>query len=731
MMRERFIWTVGLLCLKAMCAGPAWSQGFPDETTLQELDPESLPEGFAEGAWEDLSVLEDVGQAGDQTASLNAACGRLPGGMPMDLNAADRERLEGMGLWSPAQVAALLVHRQRYGALDRLEELQSLPAFELEQLRRQARCFRVAGTGRAREPWYRTAFGGKHQWLWRMELGLERPAAYRDSIPAYGGDRSRQVFQYRYRHDRLQYGLAFEKDAGESWWNAARSPGAPGPDFASAHLHWRQHRRPNRRFQVLDALAGDYALRFGQGLVHWSGFGVGKGNQAVALVRSASPFQRYGGLDENRFLRGAALRAAKGSWHGSLFAARKRVDANGSDSSGYSSLRTDGYHRNPSEFSSRDALGELLYGALLQYEGLHGQLGLLYSHQRYSAPILPTERLDNGAAFRGQHIRHAALHGRWLLGNAQAFGEAALLNGRAEALLLGWQTSLHPSLDATLLWRHYDTAYHAPYSMAFAEGSTPRNETGVYLGLRWSPNHRWVLDAYLDRYRAPWLRYLVDAPSQGWETRAVLRYKPKRHAELHLRLRWERKQETESVGPLDLQAPLSGSAAASGWPLEEGLRWSDRVGVRFHLTWPMDPDWRWQCRAEGVGAREAALLQATGPRPHRPFRWGWLLFQDLRYAPLGSPFRLHVRAMLFQTADYDTRVYAYENDVLGAFSIPFFQGRGQRAYLLVRYRLSRSIDLYARLSSTHYAGQSAVGEGPDQTEGPSRHQLKTLLRLRW
>jgi hypothetical protein len=68
---------------------------------------------------------------------------------------------------------------------------------------------------------------------------------------------------------------------------------------------------------------------------------------------------------------------------------------------------------------------------------------------------------------------------------------------------------------------------------------------------------------------------------------------------------------------------------------------------------------------------------------------------------------------------------------LGAFSIPFFQGSGQRTYLMFRWRLTRQLDLYLRLAQTRYADQSHVGEGPDQTEGPARHQLKTLLRMRW
>jgi hypothetical protein len=670
----------------------------PGEADWYLLDAESLPEGFAEGAWEGLDQEGplDADSTEDARSDPQALRCRQAGGQRvLDLQVADREALEAQGLWSPQQTSAFLEHRQRYGPLDRLEELQSLPGFTPALLRRQAVCFRATPRVHA-EPWYRVAFAGPHRLLWRMEWGLERPKAFRDSTRPYAGDRSRQVLQYRYRHERLEYGLTLEKDAGEAWWSsgaattdggqASSSRRSIGPDFSSGFLHWRKPIAPHRRWQWVDALVGDYALRFGQGLVHWSSFGIGKGSQAVALVRSAPPLQRYAGLDENRFLRGAALRAAKSPWRATAFASRKRLDANGSDSLGYSSLRSDGFHRSKTEQESRDALGEQLYGGLLQWEGLRGQAGILLSHQRYHAPIRPAERLDNGAAFRGRKATHAALHARFLVGNAQAFGEAALLNGRAEALLLGWQTSLHPNLDATLLWRHYDTAYHAPYGMGFAEGSTPRNETGTYLGLRWAPNARWALDAYLDLYRSPWLRYLVDAPSRGWETRAVLRWKPKRHAEIQLRLRWERKQAT-AIRPLHPISPVANGTGGSGWApaawpggigdlpsLEEGLEWIDRGGLRLHLVWPIEAAWRWQARVEGVLARDRPVMEsmaglsvgAPSPGSHGanagspeaenssrlvfPFRWGWSAYQDLRWAPLGSPFRVHLRAMVFRTA---------------------------------------------------------------------------------
>ena len=46
--------------------------------------------------------------------------------------------------------------------------------------------------------------------------------------------------------------------------------------------------------------------------------------------------------------------------------------------------------------------------------------------------------------------------------------------------------------------------------------------------------------------------------------------------------------------------------------------------------------------------------------------------------------------------------YAYENDVLYAFSIPAYYNRGTRTYLSAKYRVMRGIDVWLRYGLTYY-----------------------------
>mgnify|MGYP007042166935 CR=1 FL=1 len=48
---------------------------------------------------------------------------------------------------------------------------------------------------------------------------------------------------------------------------------------------------------------------------------------------------------------------------------------------------------------------------------------------------------------------------------------------------------------------------------------------------------------------------------------------------------------------------------------------------------------------------------------------GILLYQDLVYSFKEIPLKLSARYAIFDTDNYDTRLYAYENDLLYVFSI--------------------------------------------------------------
>jgi hypothetical protein len=108
---------------------------------------------------------------------------------------------------------------------------------------------------------------------------------------------------------------------------------------------------------------------------------------------------------------------------------------------------------------------------------------------------------------------------------------------------------------------------------------------------------------------------------------------------------------------------------------------------------------------------------------------GFLTFMDLIFKPMMENYSGVLRLQYFETDSYDSRIYAYENDVLYSYSIPAFADKGFRYYLTVNYDLNKKISLWLRWAQTIYRNRNFIGSGLDEIEGNKRSELK--LQARW
>ena len=88
-----------------------------------------------------------------------------------------------------------------------------------------------------------------------------------------------------------------------------------------------------------------------------------------------------------------------------------------------------------------------------------------------------------------------------------------------------------------------------------------------------------------------------------------------------------------------------------------------------------------------------------------------------------------MRLQYFETDDFNSRIYAYENDVLYGFSIPPFSDKGFRYYLNLNYDLSKKISVWARWAQFIYRNRTEVGSGLDAIPGSRRSELK--IQVLW
>jgi len=105
---------------------------------------------------------------------------------------------------------------------------------------------------------------------------------------------------------------------------------------------------------------------------------------------------------------------------------------------------------------------------------------------------------------------------------------------------------------------------------------------------------------------------------------------------------------------------------------------------------------------------------------------GYFVCQDIAYKPtkFKVPFGITFRYALFDTDDYDSRVYTYENDVLYAFSVPALYDKGMRFYLLGNVKLFNALSLYAKIGCTIYANKDEISSGLSLIKAKHRTDLK-------
>lgn len=641
---------------------------------------------------------------------------------PLSLNTATPEELRALPLLAEKQVQALLRYRQANGPLLSVYELQAVPDWDVRTIARVAPFVAVEapGANAARGPlWQRIKHEENNALLLRYRRVLQQQKGYSpvDTFQGrptlrYLGSPDAWALRYRVAHAHdFSLGLTLEKDAGEPvQWQPER--GQYGPDFVSAHAVVYDQGR-------LKTLAlGDYQLQFGQGLLLSSGLAVGKGAETIANLRRASLGVRpYAALLENTFFRGAAAtyQLAPG-WEATAFASRKSLDASARQSTDSladyaevaSSLGLTGLHRTASELAGRQRLRETVGGGHLGYTSPDGNLalGATVVATHYGSAFQKRPEPYNRYEFSGQDNLALGLHYSYGYHNLLLFGESGRSSGGGLGTLNGLVASLGPRVDAAVLLRHYGSDFHTFYGNALSENTRDINESGVYVGLKVRPLSRWEVSAYFDQFSFPWLRYRVSAPSQGRDLLARVSFAPTKTSLLYALYRARLK-------PLDLPASQSGRPLPlPGQQLRHSL-------LLFADAQP----------TATVGLR--TRLQASFLRDDDNLAWqrGYVLSQDVQVQARRG-LLLAARYALFDTDDYDTRQYIFEQDVLYAVSIPALYGQGTRVYALAQLTLNKHFTLWLRYADTRYRHQSTVGSGLELIQGAARSEATAQVRYR-
>ncbi len=657
---------------------------------------EDLLEGYSQGQDEDGSF--DYNDLFDRLAHLRRR--------PLDLNQATANDLADFPFLTDLQRNALPEYRKRYGNLVSIFELQAVPGYDVATIKQLLPFVSVTEPGLL-DQGAPAISNNRHQVLLRWSRQLEEKMGYlmpNDTTPSpYAGSPDQLYFRYRFtKGDRISAGITAEKDAGEAFFTGSNKKGF---DFYSAHLYVKN---PIRRVKSL--ALGDYSVTMGQGLLIYQGFAPRKSALTTLVSRSGRQLRPFTSVSEFDFFRGAAAIFDLGKKLELLaFASTRQRDANldndeetdDPDAFFATSLQTSGLHRTASELADRGAIRQNSAGATLKYRGRRLQVGANALYEHLDKPLQRRQSLYNQFYFSGQTLLNLSLDYGFTLRNVFFFGETARSRNGAIATVNGLVAALDRRVDVAIVLRNFDRDYQSLGAKPFAETSGGFNEKGAYFGLQAQPTKRWRINAYFDQWRHDWLRFGVDAPSNGNEWLGRVTFTQKRKLEAYAQLRSEKKEENYSGEPTQV----------------DRLTLRHQLQGRLHLGLKLGPAVEWRSRLD-LGSSESSGTTLKG----------MAMFQELIIRPLNSNFTASTRFAVFSTGGYDVRFYAFERDVLNDFSIPAYYDRGSRFYANLGYRLSRQLRLELRYATTYSPNVEQVGTGNEATVGNRRSEVKVQLR---
>lgn len=624
---------------------------------------------------------------------------------PLDLNTVTDEQLRALYILSPQQISAFLAYRKETGRI--------LSEYELQTILDETTFQRIIPFVKVNEEsesldkrLFRRIISAPDRYLLlRWGRTLEQQRGYTESATAstkYLGSPGNMYVRFRSsRTGDFSAGFTLKKDAGERiQWDAASH--YYGFDYVSFHV------QALNKGRIQNLVLGDYQAQFAQGLTLGSVFGIGKNGETINTLRRANVgFTPYTSLYEAGYFRGAALSYSlnKDMTLHTLASVRGRDGSLQADSLSdlgnyVSSFSFTGLHRTASELAQRNTITESNGAMVIQFKREGIDAGLIGHHTHFSTPLQRSATLYNAFQFNGSDNTNAGAYLNYNLNNLAFFSEYSQTLHHGKALVAGVLASLTSKLETSLLYRKFDRNFYSFYSNAIAENSIPQNEEGIYWGIKYSFSKKMAAAGYIDLFNFPWLKYRSYSPSEGSEWLARFNWRPSKTVYFFVQVREETKQRNASEDG-NLYRTLPGTKR-SYW-----------INVDYAASLKLSFKTRWQMSEYQLG---------------KSLTNGMMLLQDvtvdLRKITVSGRFAI------FDTDDYDNRLYVHEKDAWLAFSFPAYFGKGVRQMLLLRYKLTEKVDIWLRWACTNYLNQEIIGSGGDQISGSSRNDIKFQARIR-
>jgi hypothetical protein len=583
---------------------------------------------------------------------------------PVKINSADESELSRLFFLSDFQVKALADHITRSGNVVSFFEIASIPGFDRQTAEMMIPFTDISG--------YNSSSPDSIRFRSSLHLNFIIKPGEKDT--SYIGPSYKLLTKYRFTAGKFAGGFTTEKDPGEKMF-----------DFLSGYLAYAGSG------VIKKIIAGDFSARSGQGTHINSGIRTGLSLTAPGYMAARNEIRPFTSTDENNFFRGIAAQLYLGKAGMMLFFSHNRIDAT-TGLSRDSLLFAEGFyetgmHNKTSGLLRKDALTETSYGINLTYNFRYLKAGFCWSEYRYSIPVIPDiSDPENMYDFSGSTNRIYSFHYNSLINRILLFGEFSFNSPEKYALVQG--ATIRPSdrLTVNFLYRNYAAGYTSFHGNGPGINSSDSNEKGFLGNFTFEAAKHLFVSAGCDVSHFPWLKYGCSYPSSASRTEIRIKYMPEENLVFDI--------------SYNVRHTMSDEDLSQGIPQIEEINYHWFKGqVRY-----------------SPAERFIFTTRIDYKKVKNSGSTGMLFLQDMSYSFRQIPVSLWLRYSIFNTDDWTSRLYAYENDLLYSFSIPALSGRGSRSYIMLKWEIGKRAELRVKYALTSRTSANNYNEEKDEVK---------------
>ena len=606
---------------------------------------------------------------------------------PININNVTTDMLRQIPFLTDREIEDIEEYLYRYGTVTSIGELAMIPSVSYYK-RQLLSFFLVVGPPQKASDKLNIKEimrYGKHQILFSGKLPFYERKGDQEGYLGYPY-RHQLRYQFQYR-DRIKAGVVGSQDAGEPFFAGKNKSG---------YDNYAYYLQVNKIGPVQNLILGKYRVNIGSGLVINNGMSFGKSALLAGLENYRTTIRPHASSTANCLQGIAAITRLSAQTSLDVFLSFQHKDATlNQETKEIQTILTSGYHRTQAEMDKKGNITQQVAGVRFAYNFTHGHVGLGAVYTGLNKPF----RCDTSAIYRqyypqGKEFFHTTTEYQYLNGRLALTGETAISQIGAIASLNKFNYSLSELFDITLLQRFYSKKYVSLLSQAFSESGKVQNESGIYAGLQYHPSRQLSVSYYTDFAYFPWPRYQISAASHVWDQQLSVNYQHEKWT-FNIRYRLKQKEKDDEDHQLTTLWEQKG-----------------RASIQYqHPTWS-----------------NQTYLQVSRIKDKETHK-GFLISNHTHIQPTNRG-KIYLQMTYFDTDDYDSRLYQYEQGPLYNSSFNMYAGRGIRYSLMMSYSLSKQWTLCTKIGTIDYFDRATIGSGNQQINHSSATEMDIQLKIK-